>query len=731
MKKFIIPKFFLVYLSIISATYTMESPLTSIKVIQPDGKKTMLKVNLNQSLSEFRLELTSKNRLTSQDIFLHEECEIQLDDEKEWSIRDILEANTLSLKPRDTIVSNLFGSMVSSPQQVSASQYKQPVEFKLSSLSSSSNLNDYSIMPEDSTATTSDIIDYNSLSSNQREQLFDSLKLRNAINLIMGDLNGDVKIRSSFRSSVVWDKEPDWKYPDRDLTSNKSYSLSKAAHELKKSNITQATVGVGYLGISLDTQSQLNNEKLTKREDTEIYLLSSYNVPKVELSIQARYINLSSDLEELIKEVINEKNMDSYKVLINIFEDYGFCIPTTFGLGGQIYCEDRRRVSSFEDAESTEYTFAAAVDANFAAWKASGGGGHSKAEQQTSNTIGVTHNINKLVTGGDVALANDYVQWMTSLGAFTRWRVIERGNFYPVIEFLRPTIKKECHELIRLFYEGDMREISLEGMKASLKDKISLTSLSSPQSLEQKGSLTRMVKPSDEEIYRRFLKGRLIYKPKGELLVEKERSNVENNMTVSELPIAALRKPLDDKFDLSQCGASSKHITISTGYRKEVTGNKDMLEIWITPRYLVEKEVHGTARHLQGIFLTSWPETCPIGIFWNSGSMALGEYDYLTNRFIEDLGSADLCNLWAESTPSPRLLHNALLKRKMTFESSGGGTVSISVSSNNPYVATGRYTNVTDAHDKAFTTILSSPNWLGQRSTAGKIYSRFIVRFTN
>ena len=118
-----------------------------------------------------------------------------------------------------------------------------------------------------------------------------------------------------------------------------------------------------------------------------------------------------------------------------------------------------------------------------------------------------------------------------------------------------------------------------------------------------------------EEIYDRFLNGKLIYKP-----------DPDSDEGKVELRIADLADPLEGTFDLSQCGDTSKYLSIYTGYRKEKRmENAKKVEIWLAPRFLIAKELHDTAKHLQPIF-DDWKETAQVGIFWSGaiGVICLG-----------------------------------------------------------------------------------------------------------
>ena len=122
-------------------------------------------------------------------------------------------------------------------------------------------------------------------------------------------------------------------------------------------------------------------------------------------------------------------------------------------------------------------------------------------------------------------------------------------------------------------------------------------------------------------VYKKFLTGKLIYKP-----------DPKSNWGMVVMPIADLPNPLNGKFDLSKCGDAGKRLSINTGYRKgQRPENKDKAEIWIAPRFLIEKNLQGSASHFKDI-MGSWDaRTAPVGMFWTwSNWDVLKYYDYAT-----------------------------------------------------------------------------------------------------
>jgi hypothetical protein len=136
-----------------------------------------------------------------------------------------------------------------------------------------------------------------------------------------------------------------------------------------------------------------------------------------------------------------------------------------------------------------------------------------------------------------------------------------------------------------------------------------------------------------EEIYRRFLGGRLIYKP-----------DPKSDAGRIDLPIRDLVNPLEGTFDLSGCGNTGKYLSISTGYRKGVRAdNTNKVEVWLTPKFLANKK---TAQHLQ--LMSGWnAEKAPVSVFWTLGKWTdLGWYDYLSVDSLENLSSENLFEKW-------------------------------------------------------------------------------------
>lgn len=144
-----------------------------------------------------------------------------------------------------------------------------------------------------------------------------------------------------------------------------------------------------------------------------------------------------------------------------------------------------------------------------------------------------------------------------------------------------------------------------------------------------------------EEFYRRFMNGKLIYKP-----------DPNSDIGRIEMPFAALANPLGGTFDLKDCGDTGQHLSISTGYRKAKNpANANKVEIWIVPRFLVEKELSTTAAHFGHLMGTWTAATSPLGLFWTWGGWdRLDYYDCLTTQTTEQIAAGNLLLNYNKST---------------------------------------------------------------------------------
>jgi hypothetical protein len=140
-----------------------------------------------------------------------------------------------------------------------------------------------------------------------------------------------------------------------------------------------------------------------------------------------------------------------------------------------------------------------------------------------------------------------------------------------------------------------------------------------------------------EEALNQFLNGKLMYKP--------TQDNEEGKI---DFKISDLKSPFAGKFDLSQCGDASKYLPIMADFReKKPEENKDKVEVWFAPRFLIEKFQCSTAKHFKPI-LGEWDgKTTPLGLFFTLGSWEnLSWYEYVTDKRSTQTSNKNLYVSW-------------------------------------------------------------------------------------
>ncbi|HCU06914.1 MAG TPA: hypothetical protein DIC42_04975 [Holosporales bacterium] len=150
--------------------------------------------------------------------------------------------------------------------------------------------------------------------------------------------------------------------------------------------------------------------------------------------------------------------------------------------------------------------------------------------------------------------------------------------------------------------------------------------------------LISVASKANEEAYQDFLKLKLIYKPD-------PKSDI-GRMIFSVQDLANL---LYGIFDLSGCGEAGKYVSISTGYRQEKNPeNKNKIEVWFTPRFIVEQHLNSTAVHFSPIW-QKWRPSIQVGVFFTYGSWGSRDFYFYEitkkNETLNNLTLYDVFNM--------------------------------------------------------------------------------------
>jgi energy-coupling factor transporter ATP-binding protein EcfA2 len=140
-----------------------------------------------------------------------------------------------------------------------------------------------------------------------------------------------------------------------------------------------------------------------------------------------------------------------------------------------------------------------------------------------------------------------------------------------------------------------------------------------------------------EEVFQRFLNGKLIYRP-----------TAGSDVGKIELSIRSLANPLDGTFDLSRCGNAGQYLSISTGYRKaKIAANADKIEVWVVPKFVVKKDIATLPCYLE--ILSEWKTDAPFGVFWTYGNWnSMGDSWCYSFKTPSKISSHNLFYLWRD-----------------------------------------------------------------------------------
>ena len=383
------------------------------------------------------------------DLFQMKGAEISKANEADFSGQDVLENSTIKLKISKPVVEKPVVEIGETPKPPSTSGLTgsdKPLGLKPDA-GVSGDPTESAIKPDAGTATTDNEVEYINLSTADRKKLFDRLQLSKAIKLTL------TGFEKCFPYTITWQQEPYHLVPENTLRVDKSFSFSKTIHELRKRGVQNVKASGGGFGVAVSAEYKKEKESLSRQETTTAYLLTTYDVPKIKLSIPVDRITVSRDFENNVRKAIAITDSTAgYFELLNVLNQYGFYVPTVFTLGGQIYAEDTKHIQSTVEAETETEAFAVALEANLmisgVPVKVGGGYGQSNSTEETNARLNAARAIQKNVRGGDPAKSNDSAPWIASLGPYSRWAVMEYVELTPTIKFLNPLDRAKCAKLI-------------------------------------------------------------------------------------------------------------------------------------------------------------------------------------------------------------------------------------------------------------------------------------------
>lgn len=223
----------------------------------------------------------------------------------------------------------------------------------------------------------------------------------------------------------------------------------EAYKQLSKSVSASIGIPIPQLSASLGLSASYGTSSAssTLSKNTHLFLVAQRLVQKTKVILKKDTIQITDEFKERV-----ERAQDLAS-LRQVFQEYGYFVPTTYIIGGKIIAEKSETFSGQADITAQVNTFGAgfSADLNKAGFTASASGGY-KSESENKNSeksIESYSQVKKQLKGGDEALINDGAKWLSSL-TVDKWQIVGYEDLKPITDFLDKTLKQKCEEILSI-----------------------------------------------------------------------------------------------------------------------------------------------------------------------------------------------------------------------------------------------------------------------------------------
>ena len=222
----------------------------------------------------------------------------------------------------------------------------------------------------------------------------------------------------------------------------------KQAYKMLSKSV-KASVGIPIPQLSatlgLSGSYGTSSESLSQSRETYLFLVAQRLVQKTKVILNEETIQLTEDFK---KSVESAKDIHELR---QVFQKYGYFVPTTYIIGGKIIAEKTETCSAQSDETALSNKFAVGVSAKFdkAGFTASASAGYSQEKQNIDSQSSADIASRAMITlkGGDEGFINDGAKWISSL-TLDRWQIVGYADLKPITEFLDEKLKQKCKDLI-------------------------------------------------------------------------------------------------------------------------------------------------------------------------------------------------------------------------------------------------------------------------------------------
>jgi hypothetical protein len=297
------------------------------------------------------------------------------------------------------------------------------------------------------------IASWNSLSPDQRNVLLKKIEINRG--LILGESTGFSK---SFNDLVSWDASQIRTTNPRIISEVSSdMSFSKMTNSLTTSSMHKASLSFTSPWVSAESEFSHEKSKTTSSEEIKTYLVAKYISRKVAIDMPVAGMQLSDEFIAAVRNAVsqNSDKVDGYSKLIEVLNNYGYYVASSFTLGGVLFSSKETKTKTFSQAETEKQSFSVGFSAAFKGIGGSAAYSNASGSESSSSTTTTTEVQTLQQIGGISGTNNDYDKWVLGLDAASNWDVASYEKLIPVIGLLgmkNQGLGNTCVNLLTKFF---------------------------------------------------------------------------------------------------------------------------------------------------------------------------------------------------------------------------------------------------------------------------------------
>ncbi|VBB81427.1 Putative protein of unknown function [Podospora comata] len=292
------------------------------------------------------------------------------------------------------------------------------------------------------------------------------------------------------------------------VTETRTAFQRSMAREGFSSTAIEANASGSPFGKSISASAALSEEnsysKKSLTEETDFNLEVAYKFPRVAIDLSPRYLQLSDECEEAIK------NSKSDYDKVQFINDYGDAFPTKVVLGGFLRSSRQVKVKTNEQLDAAKEETKKAAGLSFASPQVSFGVNYAKTTSDTTTTAQGQTIGNAALTwearGGDTVLCSNPSAWASTVKDYRYWRITEQSQTVSLVRIIDGIDPNMAHKVEFPNQKDDKLPGNGDLPESELIDKATNLLMGPPSSVPMQIVLKAYREDTDKKGYHAWLK---------------------------------------------------------------------------------------------------------------------------------------------------------------------------------------------------------------------------------